>query len=442
MIRKRLELANRLLSDTGSIFVQISAANQHLVRVLLDEIFGQKNFMWQILFRTKGGGGVGKWPSAYDYILWYAKDREAAIQSGKVHQLWEDRTDEDIKTDFASMQLNDGTIKSHGGKEIPHGARYCKILPLHSQGESTKDRSMRHTFPNGTAISPPDGDHWRISHDGLDELYKKKRLHFTDKRVSWIFYPDDAPKIITNLWEGMQRTAQKKYVVETKDKVLERCIQMCSDVGDLVLDITSGSGVTAYVAEKWGRRWIACDTSRVSLATTRWRLQTCAYPWYKLTDEREGVDSGFEYESFSKLSAKTLTDTEELERIVRYNRPKIERERSRVTGPFTIESIPAPTVSSKAVKTVIPEEWIPMLENSGITTKTGRRRFDKVERNKDALSPIHAFGITGNKKTAISFGPEYGPMGRYQVDLVLADLGQCTDALFIAMTFDVVAKIQ
>ena len=244
---------------------------------------------------------------------------------------------------------------------------------------------------------------------------------------------------MTNLWEGMQIN-QKKYVVETKDKVLERCIQLCSDVGDLVMDITTGSGVTAYTAEKLGRRWITCDASRVSLATTRWRLQTCAYPWYKLVDDHEGVDSGFEYESFLRLSAKTLSDIAKLEPTVRYNKPKIVQGRSRVTGPFTMESIPSPTVSSKATKITIRSEWIPMLENSGIMTKTGRLRFDRVERNEDVMSPIHAFGVIDNKKTAISFGPEYGPMGRYQVESVLADLSGDVDALFMAMAFDPVAK--
>lgn len=438
-IKKRLILAKRLLHDTGSIFVQISTENQHLVRVLLDETFGPENLMWQILFRTKGGGGIGAWPNSYDYILWYAKDRDAAIESGKVHQLWEDRTNNSIRKNFKHMQLSDRTIKSHGGEDIPKGARYCTTMPLHSQGASTTDRSEPHTFPNGTTVHVPDGRHWNLSHDDLNILYEKGRIYFTDKNARLIFYPEDSPRIMNQVWEGMQLSgAGKKYVVQTKDTVLERCIQLSTDVGDLVLDITGGSGVTAYAAEKWGRRWITCDTSRVSLATMRWRLQTSVYPWYKLNNEQEGVDSGFNYETFTKLSAKTLV-TSDMKETIRYNKPHIINNKTRITGPFTIESIPAPTISNKTVKVQTRKEWIQMLQDSGIKTKTGRLKFNKVERNGDSKSPIHAFA-THNKRVAVSFGPEHGPMGRYQVDTVLADIGYDTDALFIAMTFDPVAK--
>ncbi len=432
--RKRLELARRLLSDTGSIFVQISNTNQHFMRVLLDEIFGPENLVWQILFRTKGGAGVGAWPHAYDYILWYAKDKKQAIESGHLHQLWEDRTDESIKKTFGGMELKDGTVKSHGGKVLPPGARYCKIMPLHSQGESTTDRSKPHTFPNNETVSIPSGRQWIVGHDELDVLYHKKRIRFTEKRADWIYYPEDAPRIITNVWEGMQIN-QKNYVIETKDKVLERCIQLTTDVGDLVLDITGGSGVTAYAAEKWGRRWITCDVSRVSIATIKWRLQTASFLWYKLTNDVEGVDSGFEYETFFKRSAKTLSNTEDLDESIRYDKPKIVKERSRVTGPFTIDAIPAPTISNDTVKTSVRSDWLTKLADSGIVTNTGQRLvFDRVERNTDVKSPIHASAFTGKKKTAISFGSEHGPMSVYQVESVLNDVS--TDAIFIAFVFD------
>ena len=213
---------------------------------------------------------------------------------------------------------------------------------------------------------------------------------------------------------------------------------MCSDVGDLVMDITAGSGVTAYVAEQWGRRWITCDTSRVSLATARHRLQTATYPWYKLVND-DGVDCGFRYEEQVRITPSTLAK-DNLETIIRYDKPKTEKNRGRVAGPFTVESIPAPVIVDGAGLVRVPparSDLLRMLEDSGIKTKTTRLRFDKIEKNVDDTSPVHAHGYVNGYKIAISFGPEHGPMGKHQVELVLAAGGR---ALFLAMSFDPVAK--
>ena len=435
MIRKRLTLVKNLLTDTGSVFVQISTKNQHLVRVLLDEVFGPENFMWQILFRTKGGGGGADRPNPYDYILWYAKNKENA----KFNKLWKDRTDESVKKLYKQIRRNDGTITAapKDGK-LPKDSRFCKIFPLHSQGVSTTDGSEPHTFPNGKACPLPYGSHWRLGHSALDMLYHKDRIHFLPNSVGLIGYPEDSPELFLNIWEGMQMN-RKQYVVETKSDVIQNCMLMCSDVGDLVIDITGGSGVTAYTAEQWGRRWITCDTSRVSLATIRIRLQTATYPWYRLVSDTEGVSAGLQYEEQPRLTPKSLSE-DDFEIITRYDKPKEDKNRTRVTGPFTMESIPAPTVSNKDTKTGIRNEWVSMLQNAGIVTTTGRLRFDRVRKNPDNKSPIHAFGTLDDKEMAVSFGPEHGPMGRYQVESVLADLGRNMDALFIAMAFDPVAK--
>ncbi len=253
-------------------------------------------------------------------------------------------------------------------------------------------------------------------------------------------YPEDSPELLLNVWEGMQQN-QKMYVVETKPDVIQNCMLMCSDVGDLVMDITAGSGVTAYVAEQWGRRWITCDTSRVSLATARHRLQTATYPWYKLLNDAEGVDSGFQYEEQDRITASALTK-DDFETIVRYDKPKTEKNRGRVAGPFTVESIPAPVIVDGTESTDAPtarSDLLRMLADSGVKTKTVRLKFDKIEKNRDDTSPIHAYGHMGSSRIALSFGPEHGPMGRHQIDSVLAEVAGGR-ALFLAMAFDPVAK--
>lgn len=435
MIRKRLILAKDLLAEEGSIFVQISTEHQHRIRILLDEIFGPENFMWQILFRASGGGGIGDRPNPYDYIIWYAKNKEQA----KFYRLWQDRTVGSIKKRYKYLQLHDGTIVTDSKYDKPpKNSRFCATSALHSQGESTTDRSTPHTFPNGKTYSPPSGRQWSLGHDAMDVLYHKNRLYFSENGVRVIGYPEDAPEVFLNIWEGMQLN-NKQYAVETKSDVIKNCMLMCSDVGDLVMDITAGSGTTAYTAEQWGRRWITCDTSRVSLATVRYRLQTAIYPWYKLINDSEGVDGGFQYEEQTRITPATLTKDDH-ETIVRYDKPKIEKNRGRVTGPFTVESIPAPTITDGTGAVYVPSvrsDLLHMLEDSGIKTRTGRLKFDRIEKNHDNTSPIHAYGYMNNEKIAISFGPEHGPMGRHQVELVLAAGNR---ALFLAMSFDPVAK--
>ena len=272
----------------------------------------------------------------------------------------------------------------------------------------------------------------------MDSLYDKGRLYFTTGAVSYISYPKDSPQLFINMWEG--RRTNKTYAVETKPVIIQNCMLMCTDVGDLILDITAGSGTSAYVAEQWGRRWITCDTSRVSLATVRHRLQTATYPWYKLVNDGEGVDSGFQYEENVRMTQRMLASGD-YQTITRYDKPKIEKNRGRVTGPFTVESIPAPVIVSDAKPTYMParQDLLRMLEDSGIKTKETRLRFDKIVKNDDDKSPIHAYGYVDGTKIALSFGPEHGPMSRYQVEYVLGETAY-GKAVFLAMAFDPVAK--
>ena len=440
MMRQRLVLAKKILADTGSIFIQISIDNVHRIRCLLDEIFGAENFVWEILFRTAGGGGQGFHPTPYDFILWYAKDKSLLKESGKLHELYLDRTDEQLKR-FDRIHMPNGNLLPlpRDGK-IPKDGRVCKYVRLLSQGSSTTDRSNSHKFPDGTIISIPPTVHWTVGHDMLDKLFHKKRLYFIGKNVYFINYLEDYPAKMNNVWEKMNLGANKIYTVQTKDKVIERCISLCSDPGDLILDITSGSGTTAYAAEKLGRRWIVCDTSKIAIATARFRLMTSVYPWYKLKSEKIGICGGLVYEHFEKLTPSNILNPPVIEK---YDRPIEEKKRVRISGPFTIEGVPSPVILSGEEQHIIPrEEWADKLLVTGISTKTGSRiQFEELYKNQDDKSTIHYYGETKNGETmAVSLGQKYNPLGKNQVEMSLNDVDyvdrKIKTILFVATAFD------
>ena len=202
MIRKQLTTAYEMLADTGSIFLQISHVNVHRVRLLLDEIFGAENFIWDIIYQTKSGAGMS-YPSICDYILWYAKDKTLLKQSGKLHKLYLDRTSEHLKQ-YTKIHLPNGELISmpKDGK-IPKGGKLCRSSNLSSQHRSTTDRSNPHTFSNGETFFVSSTNQWMVSHDALDELYKMNRLYFSKNNVYRIEYPTDYPPKLDNIWKGM-----------------------------------------------------------------------------------------------------------------------------------------------------------------------------------------------------------------------------------------------
>ena len=444
MMRQRLELARRLLAQTGSIFVQISNEHVHRVRLLLDETFGVENFVWEVLFQKTTGGGQGTHPSPYDYILWYARDKAELKASGKLHQLYLERSDKQMKR-FNQIRMPNGRFISvpEDGK-VPRGGKRCRRDDrVTSQGASTTDRSDPHTFPNGKTVAISPDSQWRISHEALDKLYEMDRLYFTGDSVWMIAYPEDYPTIMTNVWDGLMLGSGKIYAVQTAHKVIERCIALCSDPGDLVMDITGGSGTTAYAAESLGRRWITCDTSKTSLVLGRWRLMTAVFPWYELRDENAGICGGLQYEMFVKRTAGVLSSDGEPEPENRYDKPLADRKRSRVAGPFTVEAVPSPVVLSGVEKAVLPrEEWADKLLHSGVVGMSGGRvRFSRLERNRDERSVIHYVGTTTtNRELAVSFGPRNDAMGHIQVEAALRAARQMgIDVMFVASQFDPLA---
>lgn len=288
-LRDRLITARELLTESGSCFVQISDENVHLMRSLMDEVFGSENFMSMIIFKTTAGKGSSGLDRIYDCIIWYSKDHTIA----KYRQLYGSRDQDETDSRYAYIELNNGEIRrlskeeKSGLKPIPSGNRF-RVTALNSQGETTGETSKPFEW-KGTTYSPPKGRHWSVMPRGLINLDKKNRLIVEGKSLCYKRYLKDYPvSHLKNVWfdvGGGALVHEKQYVVQTTTKVIQRCILMTTDPGDLILDPTCGSGTTAYVAEQWGRRWITIDTSRIALNIAKTRLMTATFPYFHLHSE-------------------------------------------------------------------------------------------------------------------------------------------------------------
>jgi len=290
-LRDRLTVARDLLTESGSIFVQIGDENVHRVRALMDEVYGQDNFICLINFQKTGSLAGGFLPGTVDYILWYAKRKPSA----KYRQLFKARAQGTTSLDrYDYVETPEGSLVRipakalRGEEDIPNGER-CRFTTLLSDGVPSEPKS----FPfQGQYYPLRHGKHWKTDPDvGGQRLSKANRIVQLGKTV-WYkrFVNDFAVLPIDDRWESIQIGRELTYVVQTAPGVVERCILMASDPGDLVLDPTCGSGTTAVVSERWGRRWITIDTSRVSLALTRARIMGARYPYYLLTDSPKGQE--------------------------------------------------------------------------------------------------------------------------------------------------------
>jgi adenine-specific DNA-methyltransferase len=290
-IRDRLTLARDLLSDSGSIFVQIGDENVHRVRAVMDEVFGEGNFI-SIITTKKSGGMVQAYiDNISDYVIWYAKDSTCTKYSAP---FVEKDLQEGAGARYRSIQSEDGKIRplkaeeASGKHPLPQGDRIFLAGPLTS--ETASESTLFEFSLEGHKLRPKKGG-WKTGAIGMARLWKANRLLKTKEFVNYKIFFNDFPAVsLPNLWEDTMGTAEqnKIYVVQTTSKVIQRCILMSTDPGDLVLDPTCGSGTTAYVAEQWGRRWITIDTSRVALALARARLMGARYPFYLLADSAAG----------------------------------------------------------------------------------------------------------------------------------------------------------
>lgn len=358
-LRDRCAAMRDLLNESGSIFVQISDDNIHHVREVLDEIFGADNFIAVIPFRKKTMPfGAAFIEQMSDFLLWYGKQAsESAGRRTKYRKLFvpkDVRGDQDWKwyLDAAgnAHQMDSEQHRTHAG--LPEGARIFRLKSLEPSGPMEEGKfsyefeGVRYGHPkNGYGVNP----------DGMKRLHQLNRLQPKGTLLNYRLMLDDyAVTALTAPWSDTVGADSKAYVVQTNTEVIKRCMLMCTEPGDLVLDPTCGSGTTAYVAEQWGRRWIVCDTSRVPLALTRQRLLTALFPYYELLNSHAGPVGGFVYKRKQNrkgeeigglvphITAGSLANDEPAATEVLVDRPEQIPGVVRVTGPFVVEATIAP----------------------------------------------------------------------------------------------------
>lgn len=329
-LRDRLLLAKELLHESGSVFVQISDENVHLIRNLLDDVFGVENFVSEIFYtKTSGFGDTVTLATVGDYLVWYAKDKMKV----KYRQLFSSKDDFSPQArDYKWVQNGDGVRRSmtkdeeENPKLIGNMDRRLSLTATTSQGATEAGGFSAEV--NGRSFSISGDQHWKTSQTGMKRLAIVRRLHARANSLRFVRYLDDFPVVpISNHWADLRwgyDAGEKRYVVETNPGAVERCLMMTTDPGDLVLDPTCGSGTTAYVAEKWGRRWITCDTSRVAVTLAKQRLLTANYDYYELRYPHEGLRGGFMYKTVPHVTLKSIANNPEIDEIYERMHPAID----------------------------------------------------------------------------------------------------------------------
>jgi adenine-specific DNA-methyltransferase len=521
-LRDRLFLARDLLHESGSVFVQISDENLHHVREVMDEVFGSSNFVSLITVVKTTSASSELLAGICDYLVLYAKNKTSVKYNqvylekflggqGTAGYTWV----QDINGNRRRMEKDENLTENQH--------RICAIDNLTSQRPPGD-------FPvdfRGMQITPKRG-YWKSGIEGMKRLNMANRIEIIGNTLRYVRFIDDFQVFpISNVWADTSIAgfaADKKYVVETSQKIIERCLLMTTDPGDLVLDPTCGSGTTAYVAEKWGRRWITCDTSRIALTLAKQRLLTGLYDYYSLRYPEQGVKGGFIYKTVPHITLKSIANNEEIDAIyeqehpkietalkalnqaqrnnrknpsppaplpqagegslqewevpfnfpddwpeaarkpfddfhaarramqqrmdasiqaraemeVLYDQPEIDKKRQRVTGPFTVEAVPFPTVLSleeaqqpaqattavaRAGESARHHEWLDELRKTGIRGKNKQHlQFADLETLPGAHA-IQAIGMTAEtgERVAISFGPPHAALEPRQVDLALEE---------------------
>lgn len=464
-IRDRLLLARDLLHKSGSIFVQISDENVHHVRELLDEVFGADNFAGLIVFKTKKMTFGAKYLERMnDYILFYAKSKDLL----KYRQLFIDKNWEgDVH--YSYIELPDGSRRTMTREEkdnrqlLPTDTKI--FIPLDLRPSGFNDSGDFIFEYKGKKYHPGAGKTWKTSRAGMETLAEKNRLYETKDKLTYVLYADDFPvTALTNLWVDTEGAYNPIYAVQTSIKTIQRCLLMTTDPGDLVLDITCGSGTTAYVAENWGRRWITCDTSRVAITLAKQRLLTAQFDYFELAHPSEGVRSGFRYKTVPHITLKSIANNEPAPEETLYDQPYIDKKKIRITGPFTVEAVPAPTAVRSGECTVVSDQslatdhslssiarsgetirqsdWQDELLRTGVRGKAGTKiEFNRVE-PLSGTKFIQAEAETKDiaQRVLICFGPEHAPLEQRTVELAIGEAQLLKPAakmiLFCAFQFD------
>ncbi len=465
-LRDRLTVAKELLTESGSVFVQIGDENVHLVRAVMDEVFGSENFAAQINFKSMGALGQRGLAKTFDYLIWYAKDAttmkfrsvfRTANFAGDREYRFRDSTDDAMGYVGLDTAENDDLVDTAG---------VFRRSALTSSGYTPS--CMFEFGMAGAVFQPFSGKSWRTNREGMERLAAANRLFALGDNLYFKRYADDFPLIqLENSWTDAPAASARLYVVETAPKFIERCMFMTTDPGDLVLDPTCGSGTTAYVAEQWGRRWITVDSSRVALALARQRLMGSRFPYYLLADSADGrkkeealtgqelpavetscdIRRGFVYERAPHITLGSIAQNPDIvagmgrdevdDAIKRHadyellvDRPYEDKSKVRVTGPFTVESLSPHRSLAFASEQPASEEQADLdsstasfeqtilanLQRAGIQNGKRKERLELDLVEPHAGQFIQAVGARegaddGPKRVGIAIGPQYGTVG-------------------------------
>ena len=443
-LRDRLLLGRELLAESGSIFVQISDENLHHVRELMDEVFGESNFVAVITVRKTTSEGSRLIGATCDYLIWYAKNTDKI----NYRPIYIPRSEES-ESRYDQLLLEDNTVRPATNEEqsgvVPMGSRLFRLDNITSS-RAAGEGDLREFSFNGRPFTPGKGT-FKTNAIGMQRLADAGRLHASPKgSLSYRRFKDDfGSAVVGNLWADISGAVQSRsdpkiYAVQTSTSVVQRCILMTTDPGDLVLDITCGSGTTAYVAEQWGRRWITCDTSRVPLALARQRLLTAAFTWYSLKTPSQGPVGGFVYERkrnrkgeevgglVPRITLGSIANNEEPEMVTLVDRPSADNTITRVCGRFTVEATIQAAMSldekdsddaERSRNHTSPRAYLDRMIEVLRQSKT-LRLPGNVSLELETVRPLadreylHAEATTKNgleKRIAIAFGPEDGAIG-------------------------------
>ena len=333
---------------------------------------------------------------------------------------------------------------------IPPGFRAFKLSNPCSQHDNPNHRKQPLVY-GGKEYYPPVDRQWSVPLEKMYTLIENNRIVSTGKNLAYVMYIDDYPVVpINNIWTEFLLRTERIYVVQTSEKTIERCMLMATDPGDLVLDITCGSGTTAYVAEQWGRRWITCDTSRVAITLAKQRLMTATFDYYKLAHEEQGVGSGFVYKTVPHITLKSIANNEPSAEEILYDQPEIDKTKVRISGPFTVEALPAPVVrplddimETEDDYSAKQTDWREELQATGIIGRGGAKiEFSRVE-PLSGTRYLQAEAETKEdtpRRAVVCFAGETKPMDSRMVAMALDEVERLRPSpklvIFAAFQFD------
>jgi adenine-specific DNA-methyltransferase len=419
-LAERLYLCRDLLTESGSVFVQINDTNVHVVRNVMDEVFGARNFCSMISFTTVTSQSSALIPSVSDYLLWYAKSRPSV----KFRRLYRDRDpEEEMQGEFRQYELPDGSVhpvtREHAGHRggLPDGARLFRTNSAVS-GDYSPKLTVELDF-DGIRKHPGANRHWKTAPEGMYNLYQMGRL-MLDQGPTRMFkqYLDDSRLVeLVDKWDDVRNEQNRLYVTQTPERVVNRCVVMTTDPGDIVFDPTCGSGSTAVAAERWGRRWITCDTSRVAINVARQRLLSSVFEHYKTRDGAPA--SGFTYETASRTTLGSLAGDQEPEVVELVDQPAVDRDALRVSGPFEVMSLGRYSI----------EDWKGWIGANGDGDPAKLQNYIEVicrlyrphSAPQGAGGLVHAVAESESEKLAISVGPLTGRVTAQQVHEAVTD---------------------